>query len=60
MFGLSSVPDVKVLKLQPIHASLVLATDGLWDVCSAQQAAHIVNLSVNDGWEVFALLTLLN
>jgi serine/threonine protein phosphatase PrpC len=40
-FGLSAAPDVAQLVLQPQHRLLVLATDGLWDVCSPADAVAI-------------------
>jgi protein phosphatase len=43
MFGLSSVPDVRVLPIKPNTRWLILATDGLWDVCNAQQAVVVAH-----------------
>ncbi|KAL8434071.1 hypothetical protein Efla_001543 [Eimeria flavescens] len=40
-YGLSAEPDVAIVRLTPSHRLLILATDGLWDVFSAQQAIDI-------------------
>ncbi|KAL8271471.1 hypothetical protein Esti_004672 [Eimeria stiedai] len=40
-YGLSCEPDVAIVRLTPAHRLLILATDGLWDVFSAQQAVEI-------------------
>ncbi|CAK9110221.1 Probable protein phosphatase 2C 62 (OsPP2C62) [Durusdinium trenchii] len=44
IFGLSSVPDVKIIRMDSGAVKnvrfLVLASDGLWDVMSAQEAAR--------------------
>jgi protein phosphatase len=45
IFGLSNTPDVRVIRMgspQYRHCRvLILASDGLWDVCSAQQAVTV-------------------
>jgi len=45
IFGLSSVPDVKIIRMgSPSYKNCrvaILASDGLWDVVSAQQAVTI-------------------
>jgi len=40
-YGLSSVPDVKQVILDQKHKVLIVASDGLWDVCSEEKAVHI-------------------
>ncbi|EER10188.1 hypothetical protein Pmar_PMAR016647, partial [Perkinsus marinus ATCC 50983] len=41
MYGLSNVPDVTVLPIESSFRAIILASDGLWDVYSAQEAAVI-------------------
>lgn len=38
----TAVPDVVTLELKPDHDFVVLASDGLWDVVSSQEAARLV------------------
>lgn len=38
----SSEPDVHRVRLQPGDEFVVLASDGLWDVCSDQEAINLV------------------
>lgn len=38
----SSEPDVHRVRLQPGDGFVVLASDGLWDVCSDQEAIDLV------------------
>ena len=47
-YGLSCVPDVVQIDLAsaPRAQYLILASDGLWDVCTAADAAHIVHAVV--------------
>ena len=47
-YGLSCVPDVVQIDLAsaPRAKYLILASDGLWDVCTAADAAHIVHAVV--------------
>lgn len=40
-YGLSCQPDVRVLPLTAAHRVLILGTDGLWDVLSADHAVAI-------------------
>lgn len=40
-YGLSCEPDVTICRLSGFHKLMILATDGLWDVFSAQQAVQI-------------------
>ena len=40
-YGLSNQADVKQVVLAPQHKVLVLASDGLWDVCSDQTAVAV-------------------
>lgn len=54
IFGLSSVPDVKVIRMgrDPAYQQvryLILASDGLWDVVSSQQAVLIAQHAVSQG-----------
>lgn len=45
-FGLSSEPDLRVLRLRPmIDRYLIVASDGLWDHLSASEAVNIVEES---------------
>lgn len=50
MFGLSGVPDVRVIRMgSPGYRRtrfVILASDGLWDVCSAQQAVTVAQHAV--------------
>jgi len=39
--GVSAVPYTTQLKLGPEHRFLILACDGLWDVCSDQEAVQL-------------------
>ena len=48
-FGLSATPDVTQVVLQPQHRVLVLATDGLWDVCSPEDAVAIAMHACGSG-----------
>lgn len=43
MFGLSNVPDVRLVRILPKTRWIILASDGLWDVCNAQQAAMVAH-----------------
>merc|ERR1712176_700131 len=49
-FGLSNVPDVKIIRMGTqgyrFCRCVILASDGLWDVLSAQQAVEIVQTTV--------------
>ncbi len=38
----SSEPDVHRVRLQPSDTFVLLASDGLWDVCSDQEAVDLV------------------
>eukprot|EP00920_Eleutheroschizon_duboscqi_P039361 GHVT01094742.1.p2 GENE.GHVT01094742.1~~GHVT01094742.1.p2 ORF type:complete len:344 (+),score=56.68 GHVT01094742.1:4373-5404(+) len=40
-YGLSSQPDLRAFELQPHHRVLVLASDGLWDVQTAERAVGL-------------------
>ncbi len=40
--GIIAEPDVEVVDLQPEHAFLILACDGVWDVLQNEVAAYIV------------------
>eukprot|EP01067_Filipodium_phascolosomae_P006338 Filipodium_phascolosomae@DN4598_c0_g1_i1.p1 len=48
-YGLSSEPDVYVTRIAPEHRLLILASDGLWDVVTAPQAAKIAAQAEADG-----------
>jgi len=53
IFGLSSIPDVKILHTSGLDSIRVrfaiLASDGLWDVLSAQDAVRIAQQAVSEG-----------
>lgn len=49
MFGLSNQPDVRIVKLTPQHRVMILASDGLWDVLTAQQAIDIAMRARSEG-----------
>jgi len=40
-FGLSATPDIAQFVLQLNHRLIILATDGLWDVCAPATAVSI-------------------
>ena len=40
-YGLSNEPTVQQLRLDPSHRVLIIASDGLWDVCSEQEAVNV-------------------
>ncbi|CAE8615336.1 unnamed protein product [Polarella glacialis] len=40
-YGLSNIPDVKQVMMSPQHRVLVIASDGLWDVCSEATAVSL-------------------
>jgi len=48
IFGLSSEPDVKVIERKADVRWVILASDGLWDVCTAQQAVDIASKAHQD------------
>ena len=48
-FGLSATPDVAQLVLHPQHRVLVIATDGLWDVCTPEDAVTIAMQACGEG-----------
>ena len=56
-YGLSCVPDVVQVDLAstPRARYLILASDGLWDVCTAADAAHIAHLVVSKRAEAEAV-----
>lgn len=41
--GIIAKPEMSLVKLKPAYRSLVLATDGVWDVLSNQEVADIVH-----------------
>merc|ERR1719182_857884 len=41
-YGVSATPELSAITLTPRDAFLVLASDGLWDVCDEQQCAASV------------------
>lgn len=53
IFGLSNIPDVRIVKMgAPPYKNVrfvILASDGLWDVLTAQEAAQIVGQAVEEG-----------
>eukprot|EP00929_Paragymnodinium_shiwhaense_P047264 TRINITY_DN23970_c0_g2_i1.p1 TRINITY_DN23970_c0_g2~~TRINITY_DN23970_c0_g2_i1.p1 ORF type:complete len:428 (-),score=123.15 TRINITY_DN23970_c0_g2_i1:379-1662(-) len=55
IFGLSNVPDVKILRLgSPGYRRCkvaILASDGLWDVLTAQQAVQAACGALDEGFE---------
>lgn len=40
-YGLSATPDLLHVQLSACDKLVILASDGLWDVCSAQDAVHL-------------------
>merc|ERR1712137_1121180 len=48
-FGLICVPDVKIIQLNSAMKVVVLASDGLWDVISAQEAAETAIKEAHNG-----------
>lgn len=55
IFGLSSIPDVRLIRLQrdPAYRNvrfLILASDGLWDVIPTQQAVMIAQHACSQDW----------
>lgn len=48
-YGLSSDPDITVVKLDPSHTCLILASDGIWDVYTARQAIVIATDAKRQG-----------
>ncbi|GLI68583.1 hypothetical protein VaNZ11_013053 [Volvox africanus] len=48
MTGVTALPEITSLELQPDDHFIVLGTDGLWDVVSAQEAVGLVYDTVKD------------
>mmetsp|Transcript_54007 Transcript_54007/g.130197 ORF Transcript_54007/g.130197 Transcript_54007/m.130197 type:complete len:217 (-) Transcript_54007:231-881(-) len=52
IFGLSSVPDIRIIRMGSPHYRnvryAILASDGLWDVMSAQQAVMTAHQAVQE------------
>lgn len=48
MFGLSAVPDVNFYSIDGVSLA-ILASDGLWDVFTAQQATDIALVAIQEG-----------
>ncbi|GIL92791.1 hypothetical protein Vretifemale_20271, partial [Volvox reticuliferus] len=46
--GVTALPEITSLELQPDDHFIVLGTDGLWDVVSAQEAVGLVYDTVKD------------
>ncbi|CAJ1432377.1 unnamed protein product [Effrenium voratum] len=42
-YGLSNQPDIKQMVLDVRHKVLILASDGLWDVCSEERAVCLAH-----------------
>lgn len=55
MFGLSSVPDVNVYSIHGVSLA-ILASDGLWDVFTAQQATDIAIAAIQEEKSPSAML----
>jgi protein phosphatase PTC2/3 len=49
MFGLSSVPDLAQIRISEQDKFLILASDGLWDVASADDACQIAHEAILAG-----------
>jgi len=45
--GVLAIPEITREKIEKMDEFLILATDGLWDVMSSQQAINFVRLSLN-------------
>ena len=57
MFGLSAVPDVMQMQLLPVDRVVILASDGLWDVATADVAVKRAWESVRVGRDAALDLT---
>lgn len=48
-YGLSSNPDISVLELDPRHRCIILASDGLWDIKTCDEAARLLLQARQEG-----------
>ncbi|CEM13816.1 unnamed protein product [Vitrella brassicaformis CCMP3155] len=48
-YGLSSEPDISLFKMEKTHKFIILASDGLWDVFTAEQAVSTAASAVRQG-----------
>jgi protein phosphatase len=48
-YGLSNHPDIKQVVLGKDHKLLIVASDGLWDVCSAQDSVRVALEAISQG-----------
>uniref|UniRef100_A0A061QQJ1 Protein phosphatase n=1 Tax=Tetraselmis sp. GSL018 TaxID=582737 RepID=A0A061QQJ1_9CHLO len=48
-YGVIPTPEVEVLQLEPRHCCLIMASDGVWDHFSADEAVRAVMDSVDNG-----------
>ena len=56
-FGLSAVPDVRQVQLGPDDRLVILGSDGVWDVASADVATSIAWEAFSSGRDPAAALT---
>ena len=52
MIGFSCIPDVKKIEIDSSYDFIILASDGLWDVISNEEAIEFVQRSLDDGRDV--------
>jgi protein phosphatase len=57
MFGLSSIPDIAQIRISEQDKFLILASDGLWDVATADDACRIAHDAILDGLDPSMELT---
>lgn len=40
-YGVIAIPDIQQFQILPTHQYLIIASDGLWDVCSDEKAVEL-------------------
>ncbi|KAK6590784.1 phosphatase 2C [Cryptosporidium xiaoi] len=48
-YGLSCLPDVTIIDLNSSYHSFIIASDGVWDIFSAQRACDLIMYSIDLG-----------